>query len=494
VTAVQLGDRYQLDHRIASGGMGAVWRAVDRLLDRPVAVKLLRRELADDPAFVERFRREARAAAALTHPNVAGVFDYGERDGQAFIVMELVEGENLAERLARTGPLPWPEALAVAEQVARALAAAHAHGLVHRDVKPANVLLGNGIGDGSPHGTRSLPDPLVVKVTDFGIAQAAQAATTLTGTGTILGSASYVAPEQASGEQVGPAADLYSLGCVLFEMVTGRAPYQGDNAVALATQHISGPVPNPRAIRPDLPGTVAAIVLKAMQKDPGQRFASATAMADALAGARPTAPAAARSGETTAVLPVVGAGPPPRWASVDGRPPAAVPGAAAPSGPTERAQPLPASLRQTRPVGPPPRIRYRRTGGAGRWARAVGALAVVALVLLAWFTFRDAREVGPPRTGGAATATAAGSRVRLPDVRGLSDEQARAALAKLGFKVSAPKRHGVVIGTRPRPGSLARRGSTVQLLLAPFGKGEKRGGGQDGDGERGGNQQGGKDN
>jgi eukaryotic-like serine/threonine-protein kinase len=141
VTPVQLGDRYQLDHRIASGGMGAVWRAVDRLLDRPVAVKLLRREFADDPAFVERFRREARAAAALTHPNVAGVFDYGERDGQAFIVMELVEGENLAERLARTGPLAWPEALALAEQVARALAAAHAGGLVHRDVKPANVLV-----------------------------------------------------------------------------------------------------------------------------------------------------------------------------------------------------------------------------------------------------------------------------------------------------------------------------------------------------------------
>jgi eukaryotic-like serine/threonine-protein kinase len=485
VTAVQLGDRYQLDHRIASGGMGAVWRAVDRLLDRPVAVKLLRREFADDPAFVERFRREARAAAALAHPNVAAVFDYGERDGQAFIVMELVEGENLAERLARTGPLPWPEALTVAEQAARALAAAHAGGLVHRDVKPANILLGNGIGDGSPHPAPSLQDSPVVKVTDFGIAQAAQAATTLTGTGTILGSAGYVAPEQASGEQVGPAADLYGLGCVLFEMVTGRAPYQGDNAVSLASQHIFGPVPNPRALRPDLPGTVAAIVLKAMQKDPGQRFASAAAMADALADARPTTPAAAGSGETTAVLPVVGASPPPRWATVEGRPPAAMPAAWAPS--ADRGQPQPASVRRTRPVGPPPRIRYRRAGGAGRWARAVGALAAVALVLLAWFTFRDALQVDPPRTGGAGAATAAGDPVRLPDVRGLSDEQARAALAKLGFKVTAPKRHGVVVGTRPRPGSLARRGSTVRLLLAPSGKGK------DGDGERGGNQQGGNE-
>jgi eukaryotic-like serine/threonine-protein kinase len=490
VITVLLAERYELDRPISGGGMGSVWRAVDRRLDRPVAVKLLRRELAADPAFVERFRREARAAGALSHPNVAGVFDYGEHDGQAFIVMELVEGENLAERLARTGPLPWPEALAIAEQVARALAAAHARGLVHRDVKPANVLLGNGVAAGQAGGASgSVP---VVKVTDFGIAQAAQAATTLTGTGMVLGSASYVAPEQASGEQVGPAADLYGLGCVLFEMLTGRAPYQGDNAVALATQHIGGPVPNPRALRPELPGTVAAIVLKAMQKQPGQRFASAAAMADALADARPTTPAAA-AGESTAPLPVVGAGPPPRWATVEGRLPA-IAGGSAPPRPTVPAQPLPASLRATRPVGPPPKIRYPRSGGAGRWARAVGVLAAVALALLAWFTLRDAREVDPPRTGGAGAATASGNRVRLPDVRGLPDQQARVALVRLGFNVSAPKRHGVVIGTRPRPASLARRGSTVRLLLAPLDKGSSGGGnGQDGDGERGGNQQGGKD-
>jgi hypothetical protein len=493
VTTVQLGDRYQLDHRIASGGMGAVWRAVDQLLDRPVAVKLLKRELADDPAFVERFRREARAAAALTHANVAAVFDYGERDGQAFIVMELVEGENLAQRLARAGPLPWPEALAVAEQVARALAAAHARGLVHRDVKPANVLLGSGVGAALPPGSASPGGSPVVKVTDFGIARAAQAATTLTGTGMILGSASYVAPEQASGDQVGPAADLYGLGCVLFEMVTGRAPYRGDSAVALATQHIRGPVPNPRAVRPDVPGTVAAIVLKAMQKEPGQRFASATAMADALADARPTGSAPPRVGETTDVLPVIGASQPPRWATVEGRPPANVAGGWAPSGPTPHDQAVPASLRETRPVGPPPQIRYPRAGGPGRWVRAVGVLAAVALVLLAWFTFRDAREVdSPPRTSAAGVATATAAQVRLPDVRGLSDVQAKAALAKLGFTVSAPKRHGVVIGMRPRPGSLARRGSTVRLLLAPAGK-DGKGKDRDGDSERGGNQQGGND-
>ena len=145
-----LGDRYRLGERIAGGGMGSVYRAVDENLGRPVAVKVLRRELADDPTFLERFRREARAAAALSHPGVAGVYDYGELGGNAFIVMELVEGETLADRIAATGRLPWPEAFAIGRQVARALAAAHAHGLVHRDVKPANVLLGPGGGPRSP--------------------------------------------------------------------------------------------------------------------------------------------------------------------------------------------------------------------------------------------------------------------------------------------------------------------------------------------------------
>ncbi|HZB59703.1 MAG TPA: serine/threonine-protein kinase, partial [Actinomycetota bacterium] len=168
-----LGDRYRLGERLAGGGMGSVYRAVDESLGRPVAVKVLRRELADEPAFLERFRREARAAAGLSHPGVAGVYDYGELGGSAFIVMELVEGETLAERIAARGRLPWSEAFALGEQVARALAAAHAHRLVHRDVKPGNILIG-------PGGR--------AKVTDFGIAKAASSAT-LTRTGMVLGSA-----------------------------------------------------------------------------------------------------------------------------------------------------------------------------------------------------------------------------------------------------------------------------------------------------------------
>jgi serine/threonine protein kinase len=264
-----LGGRYRLGERLAEGGMGSVYRAVDESLGRQVAVKVLRRELADEPAFLERFRREARAAAALSHPGVAGVYDYGELGGQPFIVMELVEGETLEERIAARGRLPWAETFGLGEQVARALAAAHGHRLVHRDVKPGNILIGPGER---------------AKVTDFGIAKAA-AATTLTRTGMVLGSANYVAPEQAKDDDVGPAADQYSLGCVLFEAVTGRTPYAGKNPVAIATQHVSAPVPDPRRLRRDLPVPAASLIQRALAKDPRERFPSASAMADALAAA-----------------------------------------------------------------------------------------------------------------------------------------------------------------------------------------------------------------
>jgi eukaryotic-like serine/threonine-protein kinase len=181
--------------------------------------------------------------------------------------MELVEGETLAERIAARDRLPWSEAFALGEQVARALAAAHAHRLVHRDVKPGNILIGPGER---------------AKVTDFGIAKAASSAT-LTRTGMVLGSANYVAPEQAKGDDVGPAADQYSLGCVLYEAVCGRTPYAGANPVAIATQHVSAPVPDPRRLRPDLPVPAAELILRALAKDPGDRFPSTPAMADALA-------------------------------------------------------------------------------------------------------------------------------------------------------------------------------------------------------------------
>jgi eukaryotic-like serine/threonine-protein kinase len=347
-----LGNRYRLGERIAAGGMGSVYRAVDETLGRRVAVKLLRRALADDPTFLERFRREARAAATVSHPGVAGVYDYGELGGQPFIVMELVEGETLAERIAARGRLPWPEAFAVAEQVARALAAAHAHGLVHRDVKPANILLG---ADGR------------AKVTDFGIAKAAQAAT-LTGTGMVLGSASYVAPEQAQGGDVGPAADQYSLGCVLFEAVTGEPPYRGASAVAIASQHVSAPVPDPRHTAPDLPAPVADLIRRALDKEPDRRFASAAAMADAIAA---TLAGDGRVGAATAVAATAG----PAAAAT----PATVPLPATPATVPSPATPVPGATAPLPAV--PLAARARRPG----WrALVLGTLVAIALLLLAW--------------------------------------------------------------------------------------------------------------
>jgi len=428
-TPTLLGDRYRLGERLAAGGMGSVYRAVDETLGRQVAVKALRRELADDPTFLERFRREARAAAALSHPGVAAIYDYGEVEGQPFIVMELVEGENLAERVAAGGPLPWQEAFAIGEQVAAALAAAHAHGLVHRDVKPANIMLGR---DGR------------AKVTDFGIAQAAQAAT-LTRTGMVLGSANYVAPEQAKGGHVGPAADLYSLGCVLFEAVTGETPYHGGNAVAIATQHVSAPVPDPRELRPELPAQAATLIMRALRKQPDARFPSGTAMAAALAAAR-------QQEDATQILPAP-----------------VVP--AAPRGPV--------------PSGVPRTARRRRSRAA---AVAVGALVVVALVLLAWPLLRDGSPTGSVAerrtpSGGDSAGRAV---VEVPAVVGLDVGEATRRLRALGLSVDVTVAGGGkgrqrVRASSPKAGTAVERGSTVRLFLK--GKGTGKGNGDHGDGD-----------
>ena len=427
-TPTLLGNRYRLGERLAAGGMGSVYRAVDETLGRQVAVKALRRELADDPTFLERFRREARAAAVLSHPGVAAIYDYGEVDGQPFIVMELVEGENLAERVVAGGPLPWQEAFAIGEQVAAALAAAHAHGLVHRDVKPANIMLGR---DGR------------AKVTDFGIAQAAQAAT-LTRSGMVLGSANYVAPEQAKGGHVGPAADLYSLGCVLFEAVTGETPYHGGNAVAIATQHVSAPVPDPRELRPDLPAQAAALIMRALRKQPDARFPSGTAMAAALAAAR-------QEEDATRVLPVP-----------------VVPVEA--PGPVPSGDPRPPRRRRIRPVV------------------VVGALVVVALVLLAWPLLRDGSPTGSVAerrtpSGGVSAGRAV---VEVPTVVGLDVGEATRRLRALGLSVDVTAAGGGkgrqrVRASSPKAGTAVERGSTVRLFLK--GRGTGKGNGDHGDGD-----------
>ena len=221
-----IGDRYELRALLASGGMGRVWRAHDTLLQRPVAVKILRSEFTGDPAFLGRFRAEAQHAAVLAHPNIASVFDYGElaQDGEhlAYLVMELVEGESLAALLARVRRLDVALTLSILRQTAAALAVAHAAGVVHRDVKPGNVLMG-------PNGT--------VKITDFGIAWSASSVP-LTRTGQVIGTAQYLSPEQAAGEKATPASDVYALGAVAYECLTGRRVFDGENSVQIAVKQI----------------------------------------------------------------------------------------------------------------------------------------------------------------------------------------------------------------------------------------------------------------
>jgi tRNA A-37 threonylcarbamoyl transferase component Bud32 len=263
-----LEERYELGPVLGQGGMARVHRAVDRQLRRPVAVKILAPPYDRDRAFVERFRREARAAAGLGHPNIVAVFDTGSDDGTHYIVTELVEGETLADRIRREGPLPADEAVAIGADVAAALAAAHERGVIHRDVKPGNVML-------TPEG--------VVKVVDFGIAHAA-GSDTLTGTGVVLGSTAYLSPEQASGDRVDARSDVYAFGCVLYEMLTGQVPFRADTPVATLYRHVNEDPPPPSSIRP-VPPSLEAIVMRCLAKDPRKRFASAEDLEESLRSA-----------------------------------------------------------------------------------------------------------------------------------------------------------------------------------------------------------------
>jgi serine/threonine-protein kinase len=259
-----IAERYELEEVVGTGGMSTVYRAHDQLLERNVALKVLHPHYAGDDEYVERFRREARSVAQLSHPHIVTVIDRGEDDGQQFIVFEYVDGENLKQLVERTGPLPTRRAIELAIEIADALAFAHEHGLIHRDVKPQNVLL-------TPDGD--------AKVTDFGIARSFEVEHGMTQTGTVLGTSNYLSPEQAGGKPTTPATDVYSLGVVVYELLTGDVPFPGENFVAIAMKHINDPPPDLLERRPDVPLRLAAAVDRALEKDPARRFATMTEFA-----------------------------------------------------------------------------------------------------------------------------------------------------------------------------------------------------------------------
>jgi serine/threonine-protein kinase len=283
-----LNARYRLDALVGTGGMSTVYRAFDTVLERPVAIKLMHREVAEESDQLERFRREARAVAQLNHPHVVGVIDAGEDDRTPYIVLEFVEGETLKDRIRRAGRLPIPEAVAYAIEIARALGAAHARGIVHRDVKPQNVLI-------DEEGT--------AKVTDFGIARTLDQEG-LTADGRVLGTTDYVSPEQALGHAVTGQSDLYSLGIVLFEMLAGDVPFHGENQVAVAMKHVREELPDLQMRRPEISSALAAVVDRATARDLQRRYADDAELIADLEDvmAIETARAGQATGEATAVL------------------------------------------------------------------------------------------------------------------------------------------------------------------------------------------------
>ena len=420
--------------------MGVGYRAHDERLGRAVVVKILRAHLAGDPRFVERFRREARAVASLSHPKIAGIFDYGEDAGQHYIVMEFAEGRDLGEVIRVDGQLSPERAARIAAQICVALDHAHEAGIIHRDIKPANVIV---TGEDK------------VKVTDFGIARAA-GDSTLTATGSMLGTASYLSPEQAGGDKVVPASDIYSVGIVLYEMLTGAVPFTADSAVAVAMRHVNDEMPPPSSVNPDVSPEMDAVVARATAKDPSHRWTSGGDMAAALAVVADPGAAATDPGTTLVdkeveptVWPIAGN----RW--------------------------------------DPERL-------GRRVLITFAALALLAVVLLGVKVLAGGDEPTrsdrgtpveqspiPSPTPTPEETTPLPTTVEIPeDIVGMSDKDAEARLEELGlipltetFPSDADKHS--VIGSDPEPGAEVESGSEITLYVSD-GKGSP--GGEEGHG------------
>ena len=417
-TFTQLGDRYTVGQVIGRGGMAEVYEGTDRRLNRKVAIKVLRPDLAQDPLFQERFRREARSAAGLNHPNIVAIYDTGEDlidDGLTqvsvpFIVMEFVDGVTLRQMLTN-GPRILPErALEVVAGVLAALDYSHRHGIVHRDIKPANIMI-NAFGD--------------AKVMDFGIARAmSDAETSVTATSAVMGTAQYLSPEQARGEIVDARSDIYSTGCVLYELLVGKPPFNGDSPVSIAYQHVNEPAKAPSSIDPSIPSTLDAISLSALAKDPNARYQSAADMRSDVERAIAGMPITARTPITmnqdpanyaTTALPIFQSG---------------------------------GVQIQTKP---------KKSASGIKWV-AISAATVFAAVSL----FFIGGELFP---AGANTVT-------VPNLKGKSVDEASAALVNVGLILGeqtpqadndVPK--GQIIGQDPASGELLEVGQAVNVIV-----------------------------
>ncbi len=274
---ILIAGRYEIQEHIATGGMASVFKTWDRHIERMVAVKVLRSLDKNDSRAVERFRREARAAAKLGHPNAVTIYDFVEEGGQYFLVMEFIDGPTLKQVIVQNGQLQPRETLEIAAQVCSVLQVAHARGFIHRDIKPQNIML---MATGNPGGGITRHNALV-KLTDFGIVRVAEDAG-LTNSGIVLGTADYLSPEQARGETLTASSDLYSLGVVMFEMLAGRPPFVGPTAVSIAMQHASTKPPSLRQFNPAVPPSVERIVMRTLEKEPDERFHSAAEMEQTL--------------------------------------------------------------------------------------------------------------------------------------------------------------------------------------------------------------------
>ena len=446
--------RYRVLGRVGSGGMADVYCAEDLQLGRRVAVKVLHRRFAEDASFVERFRLEASSAAGLSHPNVVAIYDRGTWDDTFYIVMEYLEGRTLKEVVAQDGPLPPARAVALIEQVLKAARFAHSRSIVHRDLKPHNVIV-----DAEDR----------AKVTDFGIAKAG--ASDLTETGSIMGTAQYLSPEQAEGRVVGPPSDLYSIGIMLYELLTGRVPFDADSPVAIALKHMQEPPVPPRQLRGDVSPALEAVVLRSLAKDPDQRYQNADEFLAALE--------AAEQAPATVVAAPAAAAPAPVAPAVQPEPerrrwwPVALAGLLAVIAVgaflllrAEQKLPVP------QVVGAPQaeaQVTLSRAGFSTDVTTKTSATVAAGTVMATNPAGGEKAKKGSTVT---MTVSSGPGTVQVPDLTGRSRNEASAALAELGLKISEQTEASDTVGenrvieTRPAAGQTVDRGFRVTLVIS----------------------------